>query len=101
MRSRALAGRALIGVVLALVLAACGSDDQSDNDDDGPSKAALACRDQWKDLGQQVRGNDAKTNPSALAARWRTISATIEYYTSAKGSGWTTRSSSRRRRSPR
>ena len=85
MRPRALTGRALIGVVLALVVAGCGD---SDKDDDGPSKAAVACRAQWKDLGEKVRGNDTKTNPSALAERWRTISATIEYYeTSAKGSG--------------
>jgi hypothetical protein len=77
--------RAATAVALVLLLAGCGSKDSSGN---GPDKATLACRGQWKDLGKQVRGNDQKTNPSALAERWNTVDATIEYYqSSAKASG--------------
>src|SRR3954453_18942084 len=80
-------GPAALGVALVLVLSACGSGGSSD---DGPSKVATACRGEWKDLGKQVRGNDEKTNPSALAQRWNSVIATIDYYvTSAKASGCT------------
>ena len=68
-----------------LLLAGCGSDDTKSN---APDKATAACRSQWKDLGKQVRGNDQKTNPSALADRWNTVVVTIDYYAgSAKASG--------------
>ena len=64
-----------------LLLAGCGDDGKST--DDGPSKASLACRSEWKDLGKQVQGNDTKTNPSALATRWNNVVATIRYYDSS------------------
>ena len=85
MHPRAWVSRAALGAVLALVVAGCGS---GGTKDDEPSKATVACRDQWKDLGKQVRGNDEKSNPSALAPRWNSVVATIEYYaSSAKASG--------------
>ena len=85
MHPRAWVSRAVLGAVLVLVVAGCGS---GGTKDDEPSKAAVACRDQWKDLGKQVRGNDEKSNPSALAPRWNSVVATIEYYaSSAKASG--------------
>jgi hypothetical protein len=72
-------------VALVLLVGGCGSDEAKA---DAPSKATTACRGQWKDLGQQVRGNDQKTNPSALAERWNTVVVTIDYYaSSAKASG--------------
>jgi len=68
-----------------LLLAGCGGNEPAAGK---PSKATVACRDQWKDLGAQVRGNDQKTNPSALAERWNTIVASIDYHaTSGKASG--------------
>ena len=68
-----------------LLVGGCGSDEAKA---DAPSKATTACRGQWKDLGQQVRGNDQKTNPSALAERWNPVVVTIDYYaSSAKPSG--------------
>jgi hypothetical protein len=84
-RPRARAGRtAVAGVALALLLGGCGSGGDSS---DGASEDALACRGEWKDLGKQVQGNDAKTNPSALAPRWQSVVATIDYYaTSARKS---------------
>jgi hypothetical protein len=85
MHRRARVSRAVLGAVLVVVVAGCGSDGTTE---DGPSKATVACRGQWKDLGKQVQGNDEKTNPSALAARWNSVVATIEYYaSSAKASG--------------
>jgi hypothetical protein len=78
-------GRAAIAVALVLLVTGCGSDEKKA---DGPDKATVACRGQWKDLAKQVRGNDQKTNPSALAERWNTVDASIEYYqSSAKASG--------------
>jgi hypothetical protein len=71
-------------MTLVLLAAGCGGDATSD----GPDKATAACRGQWQDLGKQVRGNDQKTNPSALAERWNSVVVTIDYYaSSAKASG--------------
>lgn len=85
MRPRARAGRAAFGAALVLLLAGCGGNDAAA---EKPDKATVACRGLWKDLGAQVRGNDQKTNPSALAERWNTIVASIDYYaTSAKAPG--------------
>ena len=53
-----------------------------------PARPRWRAATQWKDLGKQVRGNDEKTNPSALAPRWNSVVATIDYYaSSAKASG--------------
>ena len=86
MRLHARAGRAVLGVALVLLLAGCGGNGPSPSD--RPDNATTACRSQWKDLGKQVRGNDEKSNPSALAERWNTIVASIDYHaSSAKPSG--------------
>ena len=77
-------GRGLVpGLVLGvlLVTAGCGSDD-SEKKADEPSKAALDCRDEWKDLEADVDGEESKTNPSALAPRWNSIGAAVEHYVS-------------------
>lgn len=77
----------VVGVVLAVLTAGCGGSGGSSSD---PGKSAQSCRQKWKDLGHEVEGNAAKTNPSALADRWNTVSATIDYYvTSAGGKGCT------------
>ena len=81
-------------LVLALLLAVsgCGSNDENDNKVDQPSKAAVACRKDWKALETKVGGRDEQTHPSALAARWNTVAATIDYYAtsaSAKDCGTT------------
>jgi hypothetical protein len=76
-----MSGRSRVALLaLVVVLSACGN---SDDTGDGPSKAALACRGEWKDLGKQVEGRDRETNPSALAPRWNTIVAAIDYYASS------------------
>jgi hypothetical protein len=85
MDPRARTGSVALGATLVLLLAGCGSADRKET---GPDQATTTCRGHWKDLGEQVRGNDEKTNPSALAERWNTITAAIDYYaTSAKASG--------------
>ena len=70
----------MVVLALLLVVSGCGSSDENDDQVDQPSKAAVACRKDWKDLDKKVDGRDQLTNPSALASRWNTISATIDYY---------------------
>jgi hypothetical protein len=85
MDPRARTGSVALGATLVLLLAGCGS---TEGKDTGPDQATTTCRGHWKDLGEQVRGNDEKTNPSALAERWNTITAAIDYYaSSARASG--------------
>ena len=90
LRPRARVGRAqtvlrlprlVSGLVIGILLvtAGCGSD-ESEKKADEPSKAALACRDSWKDLEADVDGKDSMTNPSALAPRWNGIVATVDHY---------------------
>ena len=73
--------RLAMGVVVGMVLVAagCGSDD-SEKKADEPSKAALDCRESWKDLEADVDGRDSLTYPSALAPRWNGVVATVDYY---------------------
>jgi hypothetical protein len=69
-----------------LAMSGCGSNDGNDAQVDLPSKAAVACRKDWQELEKKVGGRDELSNPSALAERWNTVMATIEYYsTSASG----------------
>src|SRR4051812_23127092 len=75
---------AALSVAVVVLLAGCGDDKPTR----GPDPATAACRGHWKDLRQQVSGHDEKTNPSALAERWNSVVATIDYYAStAKPSG--------------
>jgi hypothetical protein len=64
---------------MLLVVAGCGSD-ESEKKADEPSKAALDCRESWKDLESDIAGRDTLTYPSALAPRWNAIAATVDYY---------------------
>lgn len=68
--------------ILTAALAACGSGAASSAD----AKAARALRDchaQWQDVGETVLGMDQDANPSALADRWTSVVATVEYYQNA------------------
>ena len=67
----------VIGVLL--VVAGCGSDD-SEAKADEPSKAALECREQWKDLEADVEGRETQTYPSALAPKWNGIVVAVDHY---------------------
>jgi len=76
--ARTLASAALAAVV-AVALGGCGQGG-------GTSSAAKAeravdqCRAQWRDVGESVVGMEEDTNPSALAERWNSVVATVEYY---------------------
>jgi hypothetical protein len=76
-------GRALLhvslSVALAVVLTACGGGSKSD----AAAKADRAvkdCRAQWAEVGESVVGLDEDPNPSALADRWNSVIATVDYY---------------------
>ena len=73
-------------LAMLLVLAGCGSDG-GDAQTEEPSKEALACREKWKDLEDEVDGRDTMTNPSALAPRWNSVVATVDYYAAGARSG--------------
>lgn len=73
------AARAALVVALAIVLTACGGSSGSD----AKARAARAlkdCRAQWSDVGDSVVGMDQDPNPSALAERWNSVIATVDYY---------------------
>jgi hypothetical protein len=96
LRPRARVGRAPVAVrrpalvpgllvALLLPLGGCGSAEADETDQ--PSAATLSCREQWSDLEAAVEGRDSSSHPSALASRWTTILATVDYYaTSARAS---------------
>jgi hypothetical protein len=53
------------------------------------------CHQQWADVARSVKGLDQDTDPSALASRWTTVLATIDYYeTSTTATGCQTNISS-------
>jgi hypothetical protein len=75
------------GLLVALTLALSGCGSEAEAETDGPSKATLSCREKWTDLAADVEGRNSRTNPSALASRWTTIAATVDYYaTTARAS---------------
>ncbi len=72
-----------LAVALAVGVGGCGESPAETSAAAGPDKATVECRQEWRDLGEQVSGNDSLTQPSSLAARWRNISATLDYYATA------------------
>lgn len=79
-RPRARVGRAAAFLSCVVVLTGCGSAATDSAEAEDVTPEVRACRAEWKELGQQVRGRDRATNPSVLATRWNTIAATIDYY---------------------
>ena len=43
-------------------------------------RALEQCRAQWRDVGDSVLGMDEDADPSALASRWTSVIATVDYY---------------------
>lgn len=75
----ALAGVAALLVVPAL--SGCGGADQGPAKKEPTISARLAqCQEQWHDVADSVLGLDEDTDPSALAGRWTTVIATVDYY---------------------
>lgn len=69
-------------LVAALALGACGGSEPA-QDGDRPTSAAAQCREQWHDVAQTVLGMDQDNTPSALASRWTSVIATVDYYENA------------------
>jgi hypothetical protein len=70
---------AVLVAALATGLSACGQSDRPTSE--AKAERALAqCRSQWRDVADSVVGMDQDANPSALADRWTSVIATVEYY---------------------
>jgi len=70
---------AAIVALVATTLVACGQ--ASGSSASAKAERALKeCRAQWREVGNSVVGMDEDTNPSALADRWNSVIATVEYY---------------------
>ena len=77
---------AVLVAVLGCALGACGQGSRSDAEAAAEAKATRAlklCRAQWHDVGDSVTGMDQDPNPSALASRWTSVIATVQYYETA------------------
>lgn len=70
---------AVLVTALALTLGAtaCGGQKPAPS---ATSTLLADCRNQWHDVAETVVGLDEDTNPSALATRWNSVVATIDYY---------------------
>ena len=70
---------ATLATAFVVSVAACG--DSADSSAAAKAERALEeCRAQWADVGDSVVGMDQDPNPSALADRWNSVIATVEYY---------------------
>jgi hypothetical protein len=76
-RARILAAAAL-GLVLVPVASGCTEEPAAG--EASVSKAVADCRDRWHEVAGTVAGLDQDTDPSALADRWTSVLATIDYY---------------------
>ncbi|WP_148077106.1 hypothetical protein [Nocardioides aurantiacus] len=70
------------------VLAGCGGGSDGDGGDGGRAEPAAekvdpqdaACRTQWRELADEVGDRSQDEHPSAIAGRWTSVSATLDYY---------------------
>ncbi len=78
---RARAGAPFLPVLLlcaGLVAGGCGG--SSPKDAEPTAQSASECKDQWHEVAESVIGLDQDPEPSALASRWTSVIATIDYY---------------------
>jgi hypothetical protein len=69
-----------VAAALALCLTGCGQAGNSHAPAKSAQQAVDTCRAQWKDVAESVVGMDQDDNPSALADRWTSVIATVDYY---------------------
>lgn len=81
-RVRLAAGTAVL-VAVATLAAGCGSGDPAARPSHSPDAATSQCRAKWAELADDIEGNEKDTEPSALAERWNTVVATVDYYASS------------------
>jgi hypothetical protein len=78
--------RLVLPAVLTLAavgsLSACGQSATSSPHTKATGPVA-ACHAQWDDVAETVVGMDQDENPSALADRWNSVIATVDYYRTA------------------
>lgn len=83
-RPRRLLPVPLLVLALAGGLSGCGGTDESPDAPAAASEKAdpedTACRDKWRDLADEVGDKAEDEHPSALAGRWTSVAATIDYY---------------------
>lgn len=84
--ARGVSGPIVALVMLTLGVSGCGGEASSAAaSTKQPDAAVSACRGQWKDLENTVQARSAGETPSALAERWNSVAATLDYYaTSAR-----------------
>jgi len=68
-----------LALTLGVVVTGCGADEPAD-EPTGVPQTLQECRDQWHEVGESVIGLDEDPNPSALASRWNSITATVVLY---------------------
>jgi len=78
MSGRWVAVAATVALSALLALAGCGGE-QTPKAKPVP-QTVKQCQAQWHDVAESVVGLDEDTDPSALASRWTTVIATIDYY---------------------
>lgn len=69
---------AVLALTLGPVLTACGAEEPSVPT--AVPQTLEECREQWSEVGESVIGLDEDPNPSALASRWNSVTATIVLY---------------------
>lgn len=70
-----------MALVAAVGVGACGADKAPAKTS---SSALKECQDQWGEVAESVVGLDEDPNPSALATRWTSVVATVDYYRNTK-----------------
>ncbi len=77
----------LATVVLLLTGSGCAADRTPAAVEISADTGNIDCRAEWAALGSEIDGNQRLPEPSALASRWTSVVATVDYYaTSAKES---------------
>ena len=67
-------------LALAVLPVLAGCDDAEQSAGKPVPQAVKQCRAQWHEVAESVIGLDEDTDPSALASRWTTVIATVDYY---------------------
>jgi hypothetical protein len=79
MSGRWVAVTGALALVLVPFLTGCGATTPKPASKAVP-QTVKECRQKWHDVGESVLGLDQDTDPSALASRWTSVIATVDYY---------------------
>ncbi|RNL65104.1 hypothetical protein EFK50_03795 [Nocardioides marmoriginsengisoli] len=70
-----------LALALTFGVGACSADEDPPQ---AKTSALEQCHDQWGEVAESVVGLDTDPNPSALASRWTSVVATVDYYRNTK-----------------